>query len=76
MKLSNFRISAKILMIVGLLSAVTVVVGALGYVNTGRLAEATKTVNEARPEAILGTEIESNVRALSRGASHIDWHAN
>ena len=71
MKLSNVRISAKVLLIVALLSAVTVVVGALGYINTGRLAEATKTVNEARLEAILGTEIESNVRALSRGEYRI-----
>ncbi len=66
MKLSNIRISAKVLMIVGLLSAVTVVVGALGYVNTERLGEATREVNVARLKAILGTEIAADIRGMSR----------
>jgi methyl-accepting chemotaxis protein len=67
MKLSNIRISAKILLIVALLSAVTVVVGALGYVNTGKLGDATKDVNVARVEAYLGAELAGNVLGLNRG---------
>ena len=66
MKLSNFRISVKVLMIVGLLSAVTVIVGALGYVNTERLGEATKEVDLARFKANLGTEITADIRGMSR----------
>jgi len=65
-KLSNFRISVKVLMIVGLLSAVTVIVGTLGYINTERLGEATREVDLARFKANLGTEITADIRGMSR----------
>lgn len=66
MKLNNFCISVKVLMIVGLLSAVTVIVGALGYINTERLGVATEEVDLARLKAILGAEITSDLRGMSR----------
>ncbi len=66
MNLKNWKISYKILLVVGLLSCVTLVVGMVGYLNIGKLDRATDTIQVAASEALQGARINKLVVTMNR----------
>jgi methyl-accepting chemotaxis protein len=65
-KLSNVKISYKILLVIGLLSALTVVVGGMGYLNIGTLVYDMNAVEVTGEEALTGSRASKDIMAMNR----------
>ncbi len=66
MKISNWRILYKLFLLIGVLSAVTLIVSAMGMVGIGTLSSATDEIELAGSESMLGARLNQNVIALSK----------
>src|SRR4051812_5473183 len=65
-KLSNWRLLQKLLLLVGIMSAVVVVVSGVGYFGIRDVVDSTYDVAEEGKESQVGALINANAVALSR----------
>ncbi|HVZ02905.1 MAG TPA: methyl-accepting chemotaxis protein [Dongiaceae bacterium] len=70
-KLSNWKILYKLLLLVGIMSAVVAVVGAVGYFGIEDLTDGVDDVASEGSEALLGALINENALSISRDEFHL-----
>jgi methyl-accepting chemotaxis protein len=67
MRLSNWKIASKILLVIAVLSATTLVVGTIGYLNIGKLDRAARQIDDVNNQALAGGKAAHSITQMNRG---------
>ena len=66
LNLSNFRIVTKLLMLIGIMTAVIAAVGLTAYLGIEELQRGISDISESSTEALIGAQIRRNVSVMNR----------